>query len=325
VLQYWFGAYLGIHGDGLDANDEAFDVLGINDPFTGLSWGLNGPDSANNQNDTMSYIATSGILPPDEFKQFESWPSARYDKPGGPFSPHTGNQYVYSQIADVTYKRLTRTIPVPAGGASMSFWASLDTEEEWDFVFVEAHTVGQGNWTTLPDANGHTSTATGESCAGGWNTLHPWLDHYQTLNDDGTCTATGTSGAWNAASESASGWQQWSVDLGAYAGQSVEVSITYASDWGTQGLGVFVDDIVVSTGEGSTSFETGMDGWLATDAPPGSAANANTWIRTDAAGFPVGAAISTPRTILMGFGLEGISTAAERNTVMGRAMGYLLP
>jgi hypothetical protein len=325
VLQYWFGAYLGIHGDGLDANDEAFDVLGINDPFTGLSWGLNGPDSANNQNDTMSYIATSGILPPDEFKQFESWPSARYDKPGGPFSPHTGNQYVYSQIADVTYKRLTRTIPVPAGGASMSFWASLDTEEEWDFVFVEAHTVGQGNWTTLPDANGHTSTATGESCAGGWNTLHPWLDHYQTLNDDGTCTATGTSGAWNAASESASGWQQWSVDLGAYAGQSVEVSITYASDWGTQGLGVFVDDIVVSTGEGSTSFEADLGGWTATDAPQGSAANANTWIRTDAAGFPVGAAISTPRTILMGFGLEGISTAAERNTVMGRAMGYLLP
>jgi hypothetical protein len=324
VLQYWFGAYLGIHGDGLDANDEAFDVLGINDPFTGLSWGLNGPDSANNQNDTMSYIATSGILPPDEFKQFESWPSARYDKPGGPFAPHTGDQYVYSQIADVTYKRLTRTIQVPAGGASMSFWASLDTEEEWDFVFVEAHTVGQDNWTTLPDANGHTSTATGQSCAAGWNTLHPWLDHYQTLTGD-TCTATGTSGTWNAASKSASGWQQWSVNLGAYAGQSVEVSITYASDWGTQGLGVFVDDIVVSTGEGSTSFETGMDGWLATDAPPGSAANANTWIRTDAAGFPVGAAITTPRTIIMGFGLEGVSTPAERNTVMGRAIEHLLP
>ena len=206
----------------------------------------------------------------------------------------------------------------------MSFWASLDTEEEWDFVFVEAHTVGQDNWTTLPDANGHTSTATGESCAAGWNTLHPWLDHYQTLTGD-TCTATGTSGAWNAASENASGWQQWSVNLGAYAGQSVEVSITYASDWGTQGLGVFVDDIVVSTGEGSTSFETGMDGWVATDAPPGSAANANTWIRTDAAGFPVGAAITTPRTIIMGFGVEGISTPAERNAVMGRAMEYLLP
>ena len=153
-------------------------MIGIDDPFTGLSWGLNGPDSANNQNDTMSYVATSGILPPDEFKQFESWPSARWDKPGGPFAPHTGDQYVYSQIADVTYKRLTRTITVPAGGATMSFWTSYDTEEDWDYVFVEAHTVGQDNWTTLPDANGHTTTATGRQlrrrlerrCIRGWTT-----------------------------------------------------------------------------------------------------------------------------------------------------------
>jgi hypothetical protein len=35
----------------------------------------------------------------------------------------------------------------------------------------------------------------------------------------------------------------------------------YASDWSFQGLGVFVDDIEGSTGEGTTSFETGMDGW----------------------------------------------------------------
>ena len=77
---------------------------------------------------------------------------------------------------------------------------------------------------------------------------------------------------------------------------------------------MFVDDIVVSTGEGSTSFEAGLDGWTVTGPPPGSAANANNWIRTDAAGFPVGASITTPRTILMGFGFEGISTRrrAER-------------
>ena len=29
-----------------------------------------------------------------------------------------------------------------------------NTEEDWDYVFVEAHTVGQDDWTTLPDANG---------------------------------------------------------------------------------------------------------------------------------------------------------------------------
>jgi hypothetical protein len=103
------------------------------------------------------------------------------------------------------------------------------------------------------------------------------------------------------------------------------VSFSYASDWSTEKLGAFVDDIVVSTGEGSTSFENGLDGWVVSGAPPGSATNANDWVRTDAAGFPVGAAITTPRTIVMGFGLEGISTPAERKAVMGRAMEYLLP
>ena len=116
--------------------------------------GLNGGQSANNQDDTMSYVATSGILPVEQFKQFESWPSSVWDKPGGAFAPRTGTQYAYSQIADVSYKRLGRTITVPPGGATLSFWTSYDTEPAWDHLFVEAHTPGQEDWTTLPDANG---------------------------------------------------------------------------------------------------------------------------------------------------------------------------
>ena len=150
-------------------------------PFEGLTWGLNGGDSADNQDATSSFIATSGILPPDEYPQFESWPSSRWDKPGGPFDPHTGEQYMYSQIADVAYKRLTREVVVPAGGGDLTFWTSYDTEADWDFVFVEARTPGGDDWTTLPDANGHTSQATGESCPAGWRELHPHLEHYQTF------------------------------------------------------------------------------------------------------------------------------------------------
>ena len=87
---------------------------------------------------------------------------------------------------------------------------------------------------------------------------------------------------------------------------------------------MFVDDIAVSTGEGSTSFESGADGWQMPDAPAGSAPNFNTWIVTDAAGFPEGSVIATPDSLLMGFGLEGVSDAAVRNILMGRAMDYLL-
>lgn len=324
ILQYWFGGYSTIHGDGLDARGKAFDTIGKDTPFTGLTWGLNGGQSAKNQNDTMSYVATSGILPVEQYKQFDSWPASAWDKPGGPYAPHSGTQFVYSQIADISYKRLARTITVPAGGATLSFWTSYDTEPAWDHLFVEAHTVGQDDWTTLPDANGHTTTAPGDSCAAGWVDLHPQTAHYQTWNGADSCTSTGTTGSWNAASGSSNGWQQWSVNLGAYAGKDVEVSISYASDWAVQGLGVFLDDVTVSTGAGTTSFEAGLDGWTVLGAPPGSASNANDWERTDASGFPVGNSIATPSTVLMGFGIEGVTTREARAAVMGRVIDHLL-
>ena len=324
VLQYWFGGYLQIPGDGHDEAGSVYDVAGIDDPFAGAAWAMNGTDSADNQDATSSFISTSGILPVDDYPQFDSWPSARWDKPGGPFNPHTGDQYVYSQIADVSYKRLTRTVTVPAGGGTLDFWTSFDTEVDWDYVFVEAHTPNVADWTTLPDINGHTTQATGESCAEGWRELHPQLDHYQTLDEaTGTCTPTGSTGTWHAASGNSAGWQDWSVDLGKWAGGPVEVSITYASDWGTQNLGTFVDDVTLPDGT-SQSFESGLEGWTVAGAPPGSAANGNDWIVTDATGFPVGAAITTPRSLLMGFGFEGIATPAERNEVMGRALDHLL-
>jgi zinc carboxypeptidase len=317
VLEYWLGAYAMAPGDGfIDDDGNVFDVAGIDDPFEGLTW------SFTPQAMTASFVSTSGILKRDEFPQFNSWPSARFDKPGGPFAPHTGDQYVYSQIADVSYKRLTREIAVPAAGGSLTFWVSRDTEPAWDHLFVEARTPGGDDWTTLPDANGHTTTAPGESCAAGWRALHPQLDHYQTFDGTSTCTATGTTGVWNAASGNSAGWQEWRIDLGAYAGETVEISIAYVSDWAVQNLGVFLDDVTLPDGT-STSFETGLDGWAATQ-PSTSGTNANTWVRTDASGFPVGSAISTPDSLLFGFGFEGISTPEERSAVMGRAMDHLL-
>jgi hypothetical protein len=64
--------------------------------------------------------------------------------------------------------------------------------------------------------------------------------------------------------------------------------------------------------------------WTVTGPPEGSGANANNFEVTDAAGFPVGASITTPDSILMGYGVEGISTAAARNAVMNRVLAHLL-
>ena len=322
-LQYYLGAYIYNDDAGTTANGKLYDVTGTDTPFAGLGWSFGGP-SANNQDHSASFITTGGILPPSIYPQFTSWASAKWARPGGPFEPHSGTHYMYSQIADVTYKRLTRTIDLTGQATgNLSFWVSRDTEPAWDFVFVEAHTVGQDDWTTLPDANGHTSTDTGDSCPEGWHVLHPFLAHYQTTNADNTCSATGTTGSWNAASGNSGGWEQWSLDLSGFAGKQVEVSIAYVSDWSIQNLGVFVDDTAVSTGA-TTSFEDGLGGWTVSGAPAGSAPNGNDWIRTTSAGFPEGAAVTTEDTIYLGFGFEGIAQPATRAAVMDRAMDYLL-
>ena len=205
-------------------------------------------------------------------------------------APTTGSQFALSGQADSSYKRLLRTIHIPAGGATVGFKITRDTEPEWDFVFVEVHTVGLDDWTTLPDVNGHTGDDTGFSCPfGGWQAIHPFLAHYQTDNGDGTCTPSGTSGTWSAATGAGAGVEDWLVDVPATTARDVELSISYASDETVQHYGAFVDDIVVSTGEGSTSFEADgdpLDGWTVPGAPATSPGNANDWIVGTAADAP---------------------------------------
>jgi hypothetical protein len=194
--------------------------------------------------------------------------------------PRTGKQYAISQKGDPSFKRLARNISVPANGATLSFWITRDTESDWDFVFVEAANAGANDWTTLRDLNGHTSRSTGQSCPF-WHELHPFLRHYQTDNGDGTCSPQGSTGKWLAASGSSDGWEHWKVDLSAFAGSTARVSISYASDDLVQYAGAFVDDIVVSTGQGTTSFEDDgntRDGWTVPGAPPSSEPNPNDWL-----------------------------------------------
>ena len=148
------------------------------------------------------------------------------------------------------------------------------------------------------------------------NVLHPFLTHYQTFNSaDGTCSNTGIDReAGTPPTAARRGWQQL-VDRprARTPAQQVEVSITVLSDWGFQQFpGVFVDDIVVSTGEGTTSFEDDgdpMDGWTVPGAPQDEAGiegpNRNDWVRRGGLGIKEGAAIATPDTRLPRLRLRG--------------------
>lgn len=350
-LQYWLGAYLFIEDGGTNPVDgEPFGITGTaGGPFDGTAWTLNGGDSADNHHanpsrgTTQSLLTTSSLLDPNVYPQFAGSADATWDNPGGAaFSPHTGSFYVFSDRSDITYKRLARTIDL-TGVASgddptLSFFISADTEPLWDFVFVEAHTLDDNpddDWTTLPDQNGHTSQDTGDSCPEGWHTspdeIHPFLTHYQTWNGLGVpCDPSGTTGEWHAASGRSSGWEPWSIDLSAYAGQRVEVSISYVSDWSIQGLGVWLDDIALSTEAGTESFETGLGAWSVTGPAPGSAENSTDYARTTDIGFREGSVVTMApaddafRAMYLAFGLEGVTTAAQRSDLIGRAMAYLL-
>jgi hypothetical protein len=196
-------------------------------------------------------------------------------------TPRNGNGLAWSRTSDSSYKRLSRTISIPNDGAELSFWLERDTEPGWDFAFVEARTSGAEDWTTLKDTTGHATHDTGLACPA-WHEVHPFLKHYQTDDGEGSCTAEGTSGKWWAASGTSDGWEKWEFDLSAYKGTDVELSITYASDINGQRDGVLIEDIIVSTDEGSTSFENDrnrdrLEGWTIPGAPKGSPGNENDW------------------------------------------------
>jgi hypothetical protein len=160
----------------------------------------------------------------------------------------------------------------------------------FDFFFVEARVAGSEAWTTLPDLDGFATQDT-NFCV--LSFYFPFVLRYQTPTAEPPffCTPSGDTGVWWAASGPSDGWERWRVDLSAYAGQTVEISLSYASDSIIQLDGVALDDIAVITtegsGEGATSFEGGdTGGWQVPGPPPPDVANANDWFVGGLADLP---------------------------------------
>jgi len=326
-LQYYLGSYA---NNALRSTKAELDGVTIDffDPMKAPTATLNGGDSADNQDFAWTLTPTSTVLPENEFPQFKSSEVGDYSI-NGPLAPKTGDYYMYSQVGDQAYKRLTRTVDLTGKtSGTLKFSTSYDLEPDYDYMFVEAHTVGQEDWTTLPDRNGNTSSeldpAAG-SCSDGWaqpDGQHPFLAHY--VNPD-TCDPHGTTGDWNAATANSNGYRDWEIDLSRFAGKQVEVSIAVATDPFVQGLGVFVDDTeVLADGQSvaKTSFETDDGGWTVTGPPAQSKPNPNNWIRSTAL-VEESAAVATADTLYFGFGLEGVRGAGTRNAIMQSAMRYL--
>jgi hypothetical protein len=341
-LQYYLGAYIYVSGGNsaleTDEGYFPFNMKGSG-PFDGLTWGFD-ETGAGNQDHTATFAITSSLLDPQKYPTFaDSKSLASWMRPGaGPFSPFSGQYYMASNAHSTAYKRLGKTIDLTGKtSGEMTFKFSSDLEENWDFMMVEAHVLDGDSdpsndvWTTLPDVHGtpeesHTSGETGDSCAeglaNGSDALHPFLLHYYNTECEPTAE-TGT-GTWNAFTGNSSGWADWTVDLTPFAGQQVELFITNVTDWGTLGLGTWIDDLKVTLDDQeveSNDFEAGNGGWEPAPPPAGTEFDDANWTRATQQ-FTEGGVVGTKDTILTGFGFEGIS-AAQRPEFMRRAMKYL--
>jgi hypothetical protein len=330
--QYYLGAYIYVGGgNAQDAEGNPLPIKGDGDPFGPSVFEFNGADSADNQVHTATFAVTSSILDPETFPHYaDSRRVAAWQRPGaGPFAPYSGQYYMSAGADSQAFKRLRREIDMTGSTTgTLSFKFSADLEPNWDYMAVEVREVGTENWTTLPAA-GVTDTDTGESCPSGWSSgsdmLHPQLQHYQTVNADGTCSPTGSAGGqWNAFTGNSNGWQDWNVDLSAYAGKKIEVAISVITDWGTLGLGVWVDDAKVTLDgtEELEQFESGTGSWQLGPSPAGTANPVVGWERLTEQ-FTEGAVVATDDTVYSGFGFEGIRTQAKRNEFMLGVLRHL--
>ncbi|MFD5816061.1 M14 family zinc carboxypeptidase [Streptomyces sp. NPDC127038] len=320
--QYYLGAYSRTSTPGA----KGFTGSGKLDGATGTL----GDAPGNPLNAAGTYGVTSDSLAGARYPQFASSAGAgRFAGTVNPYGPYAGSYMAAAVHTDDAYKRLTRTVDLTGVTAadkpaltSRMLW---DTEPGYDHAVVEVHTTGADDWTTLPEAGGATTSAVPAECEAGFLAQeHPWIRHYLTVSAAG-CTATGSSGRWNSFTGASSGWQQVSFDLSAYAGRSVEVSFSYISDPSSGGHGLLVDDAALVVGGNAVEtegFESSLGPWSVAGPPAGSPAVLRDWARTGEL-FRTYGAVTTDDTVLLGFGLEHVGTAADRATLIGQALSAL--
>ncbi len=140
---------------------------------------------------------------------------------------------LFSGAGDNLDRAIAREVTVPAGDPTLTFQAQWDTEELWDFGFVQISTDGGESWTSLGNED-----TTSDHDPGAIPQVVDNLPGF-----------TGVSG----------GFVPETFDLSEYAGQTVLLSFRYITDSGVTGGGFWVDDVSV----GGTLISDGstLDGW----------------------------------------------------------------
>jgi immune inhibitor A len=149
-------------------------------------------------------------------------------------TPPEGTHAAYSGTGDAFDSTATRTVAVPATGATdLTFSAWYDMEQDWDYAFVEVSTDDGATWNDV-------LTSVSDDAA----------NDQSGFNSDGT-GISGTSGAgrlgdWYTG-RPAPVWVPVTADLSDYAGQTVQLRFEYVTDGATHGQGFEFDDLKLGT------------------------------------------------------------------------------
>lgn len=328
-MQYYLGIWSGQAVDGIDgAKVEAADG-----PLGALDLTL-AKGAAGSSDRGMSYRLTTDVMSAQDYPLFDTTSAGVFKNIG--VKARSGQHFLSSGSTSYDWQRLTRSIDLSAAQtAGLDFWLSRQMRPQFDGFFIEAHTVGQDDWTTLPDLNGHSSPQAALTCTSEpWYTIFPHLPHYMTRVSDQDCQPTGTTGAWHAATGAGSGWENWKVDLSAFKGRQVEVSLTYIRSR-TAFPGAYVDDLAVVVDGATTAtadFEADLGGWTATGLPVMvqgvEQPHEVDWSRKTLADLPPvsGSPIAVREdAVTVGFGLESIAGDDARSGFLKRILLHLVP
>ncbi len=148
-----------------------------------------------------------------------------------PTTPHSGRYAMWGNRGDKSDTYFTREFDLSGvSSATLTYYTWYDIEEDYDYGYVEVSTDG-GQTFTILDTPSCTSS-----------------------NPSGNNFGCGYSGQ-------SSDWIEESVDLSAYAGQTVLVRFEYITDDAVNNNGWLVDDISVPELDYSEDFEAGDGGW----------------------------------------------------------------
>ena len=152
-----------------------------------------------------------------------------------PENPHSGSYAFWSNKGDHSDMVLTREFDLSevSGSITMNYWTWYDLEVDYDYIFLEISTNG-GEWRIIRAPSTTSEDPSGNSYGWGYNGLS---------GGDGS-------------------WIQESVDLSAYAGETIQVRFEYITDAAVHGEGFLLDDVSIPEIGYSADFEEDDGGWV---------------------------------------------------------------